>query len=58
MRVLKPGGAFAVEIGYDQKDAVEALFNAAGASDVWTIKDLSTHDRVVVGVKNPLETRK
>lgn len=58
MRVLKPGGAFAVEIGYDQKDAVEALFNAAGANDVWTIKDLSTHDRVVVGVKNPLETRK
>ncbi|WP_374653502.1 peptide chain release factor N(5)-glutamine methyltransferase [Phenylobacterium sp.] len=58
MRVLKPGGLFAVEIGYDQKDAVEALFNAAAASDVWTIKDLSTHDRVVVGVKNPLETRK
>lgn len=58
MRVLKPGGVFAVEIGYDQKDAVEALFNAAGGSDVWTIKDLSTHDRVVVGAKNPLETRK
>jgi release factor glutamine methyltransferase len=57
LRVLKPGGVFAVEIGYDQKDAVEALFNGAGASDVWTIKDLSTHDRVVVGVKNPLETR-
>lgn len=58
MRVLKPGGLFAVEIGFDQKDEVEALFNEAGASDVWTIKDLSTHDRVVVGVKNPLETRK
>lgn len=58
MRVLKPGGVFAVEIGFDQKDQVEALFNAAGGSDVWTIKDLSTHDRVVVGAKNPLETRK
>lgn len=58
MRVLKPGGVFAVEIGFDQKDAVEGLFNAAGAGDVWTIKDLSNHDRVVVGVKNPLETRK
>jgi len=56
LRVLKPGGLFAVEIGYDQKDAVEVLFNDAGASDVWTIKDLSTNDRVVVGVKNPLET--
>ena len=56
LRVLKPGGLFAVEIGYDQKDAVEALFNEVGAGDVWTIKDLSTNDRVVVGVKNPLET--
>lgn len=58
MRVLKPGGLFAVEIGYDQREQVEALFNAAGAGEVWTIKDLSTNDRVVVGVKNPLETRK
>lgn len=57
LRVLKPGGAFAVEIGYDQKDAVEALFKAAGASAVQTLKDLALHDRVVVGVKNPLETR-
>jgi release factor glutamine methyltransferase len=57
LRVLKPGGAFAVEIGYDQKDAVEPLFKAAGATDVTTLKDLATHDRVVVGVKNPLETR-
>ena len=56
LRVLEPGGLFAVEIGYDQKDAVEALFNDVGAGDVWTIKDLSTNDRVVVGVKNPLET--
>ncbi|MES2896380.1 MAG: peptide chain release factor N(5)-glutamine methyltransferase [Pseudomonadota bacterium] len=57
LRVLKPGGMFAVEIGYDQKDAVEALFTQAGGHDVWTIKDLSLHDRVVVGTKNPLETR-
>ena len=56
LRVLKPGGMFAVEIGYDQSKAVEALFNAAGAQQVRTVKDLSTHDRVVTGVKNPLET--
>lgn len=56
LRVLKPGGMFAVEIGYDQSQAVEALFNAAGAREVRTVKDLSTHDRVVIGVKNPLET--
>ena len=56
LRVLKPGGLFAVEIGYDQSQAVEALFREAGAQGVRTVKDLSTHDRVVTGVKNPLET--
>lgn len=57
MRVLKPGGLFAVEIGYDQKDAVEDLFRQAGASEVRTQKDLGDRHRVVTGVKNPLETR-
>jgi release factor glutamine methyltransferase len=56
LRVLKPAGMFAVEIGHDQSKAVEALFRDAGAREVRTVKDLSTHDRVVVGVKNPLET--
>ena len=56
LRVLKPGGLFAVEIGYDQSADVEALFRQAGAGKVRTIKDLSTHDRVVMGVKNPLES--
>ncbi len=56
LRVLKPGGMFAVEIGYDQSADVETLFRQAGASNVRTIKDLSTHDRVVTGVKNPLES--
>jgi len=56
LRVLKPGGLFAVEIGYDQSVAVEALFRAAGGQGVRTVKDLSTHDRVVTGTKNPLES--
>ena len=56
LRVLKPGGAFAVEIGYDQKDAVEALFRDAGALGVRTIKDLADRHRVVAGSKKPLET--
>ena len=54
-RVLKPGGRFAVEIGYDQKQAVEDLFRQAGASGVRTLQDLGTRDRVVVGEKNALE---
>jgi release factor glutamine methyltransferase len=56
LRVLKPGGRFAVEIGYDQKEAVEALFREAGAADVQTLRDLADRDRVVAGSKNPLET--
>lgn len=56
LRVLKPGGRLLVEIGYDQREAVEALFREAGAGDVHTVKDLADRDRVVAGVKNPLET--
>jgi release factor glutamine methyltransferase len=56
LRVLKPGGLFAVEIGHDQSAAVEALFRAAGAASVRTVKDLAVRDRVVTGFKNPLET--
>jgi len=56
LRVLKPGGRFAVEIGYDQKEAVEALFREAGAAGVQTLRDLGDRDRVVAGAKNPLET--
>ncbi len=56
LRVLKPGGRFAVEIGYDQKEAVEALFKAAGAVFVQTIRDLADRDRVVAGEKKTLET--
>lgn len=51
LRVLKPEGMFAVEIGFDQSAAVEALFRDAGARNVRTIKDLGLRDRVVAGVK-------
>ena len=56
LRVLKPGGRFAVAIGFDQKEPVETLFRNAGAQGVQTIRDLSDRDRVVVGKKKPLET--
>jgi len=51
LRVLKPGAMFAVEIGYDQSQAVETLFRQAGAQNVRTVKDLSVNDRVVTGTK-------
>ncbi|MFP5447316.1 MAG: peptide chain release factor N(5)-glutamine methyltransferase [Alphaproteobacteria bacterium] len=57
LRVLKPGGRFAVEIGYDQKAAVEALFQEAGAEEVSTQQDLAGLDRVVLGKKEPWKLR-
>jgi release factor glutamine methyltransferase len=54
MRVLKPDGWFAIEIGYDQSKSVEALMREAGAQRVRTVRDLSNRDRVVTGVKNIL----
>lgn len=52
LRLLRPGGVFAVEIGWDQSDPVEALFRHAGAIDVRTVRDLGDRDRVVTGRKN------
>jgi release factor glutamine methyltransferase len=49
LRVLKPGARFAVEIGHDQAEAVQALFGAAGAVDIALEKDLALRDRVVSG---------
>jgi release factor glutamine methyltransferase len=54
LRLLKPGGFFAVEIGSDQAADVRGLFEAAGAGNLRVIRDLGDRDRVVAGVKNPL----
>jgi release factor glutamine methyltransferase len=54
LRVLKPGGLFAVEIGHTQGPAVEALFRQAGAEGVAVHKDLGLRDRVVAGTKKAL----
>ena len=54
MRVLKPGGRFAVEIGFDQGAAVTALFEAAGSGAIRLLRDLAGLDRVVAGSKKPL----
>ena len=54
LRVLRPGGVFAIEIGHDQAGPVSRLFLAAGGDEVQVLKDLADRDRVVAGVKNPL----
>lgn len=49
MRVLKPGGVFALEIGHDQGHAVEALMQQAKAGYTRVVGDLGQRDRVVIG---------
>jgi hypothetical protein len=56
LRVLKPGGVFAVEFGLGQRAEVEALFRAAGADELTVRPDLAAHDRVIVGRRKALES--
>lgn len=46
---LKKGGMLAVEIGFDQRDEVVALFCEAGLSSVGSKKDFGGNERVVFG---------
>lgn len=48
---LRPGGWLAVEIGWQQGAAVQAIFRAAGYEAVACIPDLEGRDRVVAGKK-------
>jgi release factor glutamine methyltransferase len=54
MRLLKPGGRFWLEIGFDQSKPVEDLMKAAGFIDVSTFLDLSNLPRIVTGQKKSL----
>jgi release factor glutamine methyltransferase len=42
---LKPSGIIAVEMGYDQKDAVRQIFKTAGFKQIAEAKDLAGNDR-------------
>ena len=46
---LAPGGWLLVEHGFEQGEAVRALFRAAGLEQVATERDLEHRDRVTVG---------
>jgi release factor glutamine methyltransferase len=54
LRVLKPGGRFAVEFGPDQAGPVQALFADAGAEGLSVTDDLAGRRRVVSGNKKGL----
>lgn len=45
---LEPGGLVAVEIGYDQKNSVTALFDAAGFCLIEARRDYGGNDRVLL----------
>lgn len=49
---LKAGGKLCFEIGHDQGEAVKALMENAGFSEVVVKKDLAGLDRVVLGMYN------
>lgn len=51
-RYLRDGGRLYMEIGYDQKEAVEGLLREEGFEQIRTQKDLAGLDRVVSGVYN------
>jgi len=51
---LRPDGWLLVEHGYDQGEAVRALFRAAGLASVDTARDLEQRDRVTLG-RRPAE---
>lgn len=48
LRLLRPGGWLAFEIGYDQAKAVSDLLEVTGLVAITTVKDLAGHDRVVM----------
>jgi len=52
-RILKPGGVFAVEIGWTQGDVVKALFEAQGFENVKITLDLANRARVVTNGPDP-----
>jgi release factor glutamine methyltransferase len=47
-RCLAAGGTIGVEIGYDQKDAVTAIFHRAGYRLANYVRDLAGNDRVLM----------
>ena len=49
--LLKDGGALIVEHGYEQGDAVRAIFEQGGMKKCMTIRDYGGNQRVTVGIK-------
>ena len=48
-KFLTGKGLLAIEHGYDQGQAVQAIFTQNGFTKIKTIKDLSQNDRITIG---------
>lgn len=46
---LQSSGLLAIEHGYKQLEAVQAIYRAAGYQDISTLNDLANHPRVTIG---------
>lgn len=51
-RFLRPGGVVGLEIGFDQRDDVTAVFEPAGFQCLASVKDYGQNDRVLVFALN------
>ena len=49
--LIKRGGHLIIEIGFDQKNKVKKILRDKGFYIKKTVKDLSNHDRCIVGIK-------
>ena len=49
--LIKRGGHFIIEIGFDQKNKVKKILRDNGFYIKETVKDLSNHDRCIVSIK-------
>ena len=49
--LIKRGGHFIIEIGFDQKNKVKQILRDKGFYIKKTVKDLSNHDRCIVSIK-------
>jgi release factor glutamine methyltransferase len=49
---LKPAGIVGLEIGFDQRDTVTAVFNTEGFNRLESVKDYGQNDRVLVFALN------
>ncbi|MCL2003270.1 MAG: peptide chain release factor N(5)-glutamine methyltransferase [Oscillospiraceae bacterium] len=53
LAVLRPGGLFAVEVGYDGAETVSRMAREAGLTGVTVRKDYAGHGRIVYGYTQP-----